>query len=158
MVIRNNRGFLRLIEMALAATLIIAFILFIQGRQSFSLQDPPNYDAVALKTIGQDVLRSLDLRDNDTNGQSDLRQVLNCNDTRAGRLESDIQLRLPPNVGFTLYFANETNTSYRGGYPESSAPLRTDVVAVNYITAGEYGNYSNYDKPCQIKLALWFTQ
>lgn len=159
MVMRNNKGFLRLIEMALAATLILAFILFLQETQSSSLRNPPNYDPAVLKTLGQDVLRSLDLRDNDTNGLSDLRQNLSCSSARWDTTYFFIAERLPPNVGFTLYSVDDMGVStFKGGIPEGLQPIKTERVAVNYIVAGEEGNYSNIGKPCSIKLVLWFVQ
>ena len=101
-VLKNNRGFLRLIEMALAATLIIAFLIFIQQMQSSILSSPSSSDTAVLRSIGEGALRSLDLRDNDSDGQSDLRQRLNCNGDRWDKIETDMLFFLPPNVGFIL--------------------------------------------------------
>jgi len=158
-IINNNRGFLRLIEMALAATLIIAFIIFMQQMQSSLLSNPPSSDTAVLRSIGQDALRSLDLRDNDTNGTSDLRARLNCNEARWGKIETDMISILPPNVAFILSSVDETGAfSYKGGAPAGTEPKRGEAVAVTYVVAGDYGNYSDTRKPCTIRLLLWFNK
>ncbi len=158
-ILSNNRGFLRLIEMALAATLIIAFLIFIQQTQSSLISNPPSSDAVVLKSIGESSLRSLDLRDNNTNGRSDLRERLNCNEDKWVKIETDMLSTLPPNVGFILSSVDETGAfSYKGGASAGTEPKKGEAVAVTYVVAGEYGNYSDTRKPCNIRLLLWFNR
>jgi len=158
-VLKNNRGFLRLIEMALAATLIIAFLIFIQQMQSSILSSPSSSDTAVLRSIGEGALRSLDLRDNDSDGQSDLRQRLNCNGGRWDKIETDMLFFLPPNVGFILSSVDETGAfSYKGGASAGTEPKKGEAVAVTYVVAGEYGNYSDTRKPCNIRLLLWFNK
>ncbi len=155
----SNKGYLRLIEMSLAAALILGFMIYLQQSQSTTFTTPPSYDPVVLQETGQNVLRSLDLRDNESNGRSDLRDRLSCDAARWDKTFTDIRDRLPPDIGFTLYSVDINGVStFKGGRAEGQQPTRTEIVTVAYIVSGEYGNYSNFDNPCVIKLALWFYQ
>lgn len=156
---RNRKGYLRLIEMSFAAALILAFLIFIQQTQSTIQSGQPKFGPAVLKMLGQDVLRGLDLTDNTTayrNFKRDLSEMLKC-DASQWALAANISERLPQNVGFTIYSVNGDGVAtYKGGVQEAKQPTRSEMVAVNYIVAGEYGNYSNFGKPCAIRLVLWF--
>ena len=156
--IQNRKGYIRLLEVSLAAVLIFGFLIFVQQGHSPFAKSAQNYDAVVLKTLGQDALRSLDLRDNDKNFTSDLRDLV-LSGNWAG-LERDIVAALPQDIGFTLYTIGVDGTvTYRAGVATGSQPLSKEIVSVSYMVAGANGNYcASVWNPCSVKLALWFKQ
>jgi len=162
MVIRvnNRKGYLRLIEVSLAAALVFGFLIFIQQAQSSLTKGSQSYDQVVLKTLGEDAIRSLDLRDSDKNFRSDLRDNLRFGVSCINnwpKLEQDIFTMLPQNVGFSLFLVDANgNSIYQGGTQTGAQPTQREIVTINYIVVGDYGTYCNVWTPCNLKLALWF--
>ncbi len=158
--LHNRKGYVRLIEVSLAAALVFGFLIFAQQTQPSLTKGPQNYDQVVLKTLGEDALRSLDLRDKDKNHRSDLRDNLlsgtSCiNDWPT--LSQEFSAMLPQNVGFSLFLVDSAGTSvYEGGTTAATQPTQRELITVNYIVAGDYGSYCNVWVPCNVKLVLWF--
>ena len=156
--IRNRKGYMRLIEVSLAAVLIFGFLIFVQQGHSPFVKSAQDYDAVILKTLGQGAIRSLDLRDNDKNFTSDLRDLVLSGNWAV--LEREIGAALPQNTGFTLYTVGvDGSSTYRAGVATGAQPTSKEIVTVSYIVAGTNGNYCTAVwNECGIKLALWFKQ
>jgi len=160
MDLRNKKGYVRLIEVALAAALVFGFLVFIEQTQSSLSKRSQNFDPVLLKTLGEDAIRTLDLRDNNKNFRSDLRDNLrfgvSCTNNW-GVLDAEFASLLPQNVGFTIFLVDSNgNSIYQGGATTGAQPTQREIVTVNYLIAGDYGTYCSIWTPCNVKLSMWF--
>ncbi len=160
MEIKNTKGYIRLIEVSLAAALVFGFLIFVQQTQSSLSRGAQSYDPIVLKTLGEDAIRSLDLRDSDRNFRSDLRDNLRFGTSCINnwpQLTNDIAAELPENVGFSVFLVDSNgNSIFQGGVATAAQPTQREIVTVNYIVAGDYGSYCNLWAPCNVKLSLWF--
>ncbi|HIJ98414.1 TPA: hypothetical protein H1005_00530 [archaeon] len=160
MEITNRKGYIRLIEVSLAAALVFGFLIFVQQTQSSLLRGSQSYDPIVLKTLGEDIIRSLDLRDSDRNFRSDLRDYLRFGTSCINnwpQLTQEITAALPENVGFSVFLVDSSgNSLYQGGVATGAQPTQREIVTINYIVAGDYGSYCNIWSPCNVKLSLWF--
>ncbi|MFO7872745.1 MAG: hypothetical protein R6U26_03890 [Candidatus Undinarchaeales archaeon] len=156
MNLRNNKGWMRVIEVGLAAILIFAFFVFISQTQFQASEENPDWDRVILKNYARDSLRTLDLKDENTDGRSDLRK--NIQDGSWSSIESDFENLLPDNTDFILYiYANSTSTR-KAGASASDLPEQREVITTYYPIAGDYGSFCSGGQPCSLILAVWFNQ
>ncbi len=156
-IIKNRKGYVRLVEVSVAAALVFGFLIFVQQTQTSLSGRAQSYDSVVLKTLGEDTLRSLDLRDADNNFHNDLRDYVVAGNW--ARASQEISASLPQNIGFTLYNIDAGGTpTYKGGTAVGAQPTKREIVSVNYIVAADNGTYCSSGTSCNIKLALWFRQ
>jgi len=155
-IFKNKKGFLRIIEIAFASALVFTFLVFLSEFKSNSPTEEPRFDNVILKTLGEDSLRSYDLKDSNSDGLSDLRD--NVFTGSWGAIGSDLNDTLPLNIGFTLYQFDRSTLTFRTGISEVNMPTSKDLVSVNYILAGHNGSECSNGLPCSLNLVLWFTQ
>ena len=153
----NNKGWLRIIEIALAATLVFSFFLFINNFESKSKSSRPETDRYLLHQIGEDALRSYDLVDSDSDDFTDLRTAINTSNW-AG-IGAYLNSTLGSGIGYSLYFYN-ANDTYPAGDPKFKTgaivqPLNRDIVSVYYIVAGDGGISCSDSSACALKLELW---
>ncbi len=156
MNLRNNKGWMRVIEVGLAAILIFAFFVFISQTQFQAAEENPDWDRVILKTYAQDSLRTLDLKDEDTDGRSDLRE--NIQEGSWSSIETDIEKLLPDTTGYILYIYANSTSSRKAGASISDIPEEREIVTTYYPIAGDYGSFCSSGQPCSLVMAVWFKQ
>lgn len=160
-LLKNRKGWMRIIEVVLASMLIFTYLTYIQETQFVETSQEPNWDKITLKTYGQDVLKALDLRDTPLAGgnfRSDLREIVVDENDWSG-LGVNISEMLPENIGYTLYYYNVSIGEYENktGAGAEEMPLTRDRVTVYYIISGDYGSWCESGLyPCALKLVLWF--
>jgi hypothetical protein len=154
---RNRKGWVRLIEILLAAALVFVFITFIQTSQLSQYSEKPKWDAANLKTLGEDAIRTLDLKDDlgGGNGKSDLRDYI----VPGGNLnpvKTELDNLLPPNVGYAIYLLNSSYVAYSSA-GTLSHPAQKEKVSVSYVVAGDGTNPCIPGSgSCIVKLVLWY--
>lgn len=156
MVLRNNKGWMRVVEVGLAALLIFAFLVFISQTQVQVSEESTDWDRVLLKTYSQDSLRTFDLKDENGDGKSDLRTNI-INDDWTSISDSFANL-LPENVGFVLYLYENGSSSIKAGVSASNIPSSREVITTYYPIAGDYGSFCYSEQPCSLILSVWFKQ
>lgn len=155
---RNRKGWLRIIEIALAATLVFSFFMFISKFEGGFRSSRPETDKYMLQQLGEDTLLSYDLVDANGNDVSDLRWEILTNDW------ADIGERLNTSLGseisYGLYFYNSTAgyTSDQIRFVAGSTlkPINRDVASVYYIIAGDDSRFCSPPSACALKLDLWY--
>jgi|GEM_PF-5080684 len=152
---RNRKGWVRLIEILLAAVLVFVFFAFIQNAQLSQYSEPPKWDAATLKTMGEDTLRTMDLRDDlNPNNQSDLRDCIVFGGVPSW-CSNGIKGSLPNNIGYALF---QLDTFFaEAQIAGSGLPQARETVSAHYIIAGAQGEPCATDGPCAVKLVLWYT-
>ena len=154
---RNKKGWLRIIEIALAATLVFAFFIFVNNFEGKSRSSRPETDRYTLSQIGEDAIRSYDLLDANGDSVSDLRTEVLTSDWAT--ISTQLNTTLGENIGYMLYFYNDT-----GGYSQENVqfvsgarktPVNRDIVSVYYIISGGDGSYCSSSTACALKLDLW---
>jgi len=155
---RNNKGWLRIIEIALAATLVFSFFMFINKFEGGFRSSRPETDKYLLQQLGEDALRSYDLVDANGNDVSDLRWEILTNDwTDIGE---QLNTSLGRGVGYALYFYNSTagytSDQIRFVTGSTAKPINRDVASVYYIIAGDDALFCSAPSACALKLDLWY--
>lgn len=158
-MVRNNRGWARLIEIALAAAMVFSYMIFLQNIYISDVSSTSGWDTARLKQFGESALITYDQQDADNDYKSDLRwDVLNNNQAN---LVVTLEQLLPANVGFALYaFDGLGDLNFIGG---DTMPPYKDKASVTYLMAGGYnGNFcpldGNPNSSCALELVLWFKQ
>ena len=156
--IRNRKGWLRIIEVAFAAVLVFGFLIFVQTFEGGSRSSRPETDQYTLHQLGEDAIRSFDLRDADANHVNDLRWEILTNDwTDIGEY---LNGTLESQISYALYYYNSS-----AGYDEgqvmfktgsTSKPKNRDVSTVYYIIGGDDGRFCSQPSACALKLDLWY--
>jgi len=151
-MMRNRKGWLRIIEIALAATLVFSFMLFINTFETSSQASRPVTDKYLLEQLGEDALRSYDLADANSDDVSDLRfEVLGRDWDDVGE---HLNMTLGSSVAYSLYFQTPAQVSFATG--QTIRPLKRDVATVYYIISGGEGKYCAGANACALKLDLWY--
>ncbi|MFH1424960.1 MAG: hypothetical protein ABIG20_04810 [archaeon] len=153
--IRNNKGWIRLVEVALASALVFGYITYLQG--TMLVEDPePEWDSAKLKSYGEDAFKSLDLSDVLGDYKTDLRERL-LEGTWV-TLGDDLDRILPENVAYALYFYSNTTALWelKAGIDDSQVSAGKDKVVVLYVVAGDRGEYCEGEGACVLKMVLWY--
>jgi hypothetical protein len=157
-MVRNNRGWARLIEIALAAAMVFSYMIFLQNIYIADVSSTSGWDTARLKQFGESALITYDQQDSNNDQRSDLRTDL------AGGYDVDATFKqlLPANVGYYLYIFDENGNlnPHAGDLP---IPPYKDKASVTYIMAGGYdGEFCTLsgspDSPCALEMVLWFKQ
>ncbi len=156
MAMRNTKGWLRILEIVLAGALIFSFLIFISQTQTSSMPSHPKWSTAILKNYAQDIFRTLDYKDVNSDYLSDLRELVVIGDWP--EVNNEIQGILPSNVGYTLYQYSKGNLVYRCGTSPADIPGNKELVTTYYILSGEYGQYCLNNQQCALVLVLWFKQ
>jgi hypothetical protein len=156
--LRNNKGWLRIIEIVLAATLVFSFMMCISRFEGGSQISRPDTDDYLLRQIGEDALRAYDITDTVGDAKSDLAtDVIEGDWTSIG---SYFDGSLEQNIGYAVYFYNDTS-GYSDGevYLETGTtniPVNRDIATVYYMIAGDSGSHCSDINACAVKLDLWY--
>ena len=156
MAIRNNKGWLRILEIVLAGALLFSFLIFISQIQTSSVSVHSNWGNAVLKNYAQDTFRTLDYKDANSDYLSDLRELVIIGDW--SEINNEVNGLLPPNVGYTLYQYSTGALIYRCGTSPSSIPKDRNLITTYYLISGEYGQYCLNNQQCALVLVLWFKQ
>ena len=152
---RNNKGWLRIIEIALAATLVFSFMIFINTFEWGSSVSRPETDRYLLEQLGEDALRAFDLVDSTGNHVTDLRWEILTNDWND--IGDYLDLYLGENIAYSLY-QKVANSTFQLKTGSTQKPINRDIASVSYIVAGDEARYCSNGAACLLKLELWFIQ
>ncbi|MFH1450975.1 MAG: hypothetical protein ABIF92_03265 [archaeon] len=156
--VRNRKGWLRIIEIALAATLVFSFMMFITRFEAGARVSRPETDRYMLQQLGEDALLSYDVMDSDSDHVTDLREEIfagnweNIGEFLNGTLDS--------NVGYALYYYpsnashSRDDVQFKTGW--TVPPINRDIASVLYIIAGDDGDLCTGQGACALKLEVWY--
>jgi len=149
---KNNRGWLRILEIALAATLVFSFMIFINNFEGSSRSSRPETDEYLLRQLGEDSLRSYDLVDADNDAVTDLRFEVLTGDWED--IGEHLNNTLESSIGYSLYFYTKDSTVFKTGW--TAVPINRDITTVYYIIAGDEAKHCSSGSACALKLDLWY--
>jgi len=152
--LRNNKAWLRIIEIALAATLVFSFMIFINNFEGASRPQRPETDKYILQQLGEDALLSYDLMDSNNDYVTDLREEVLASDW--ADIGTQLNSTFGSSIGYSLYFYTGNQVSFATGH--STEPINRDIVSVHYLVAGDDGQYCTSGKACALKLDMWYVK
>lgn len=156
--VRNRKAWLRIIEIALAATLVFSFTIFLTRFEGGAKISGASSEKYQLGQLGQDALRAYDLVDSDSDHVTDLRwEILTADWASIGTYLNET---LGRQVGYSLYFYPATGGYSRGNVQfktgRSVSPASREISSVYYIIAGDEGRFCSAPNACALKLDLWY--
>jgi hypothetical protein len=153
-VVRNKKGWVRMLEIALAVGLLFAFIIYFQSSQKALKTNQIDWSRNTLQFTGESILNSLWTYDSDGSLGPDLKNyTLHSQWTYAGNL---ISSQLPPTMDYALYQFDNSTFIFRAGTAPPSSHI--ELVSVTKLMAGGFGNFSMSNRMSALKLVLWYKQ
>jgi hypothetical protein len=151
-MIRNNRGWMRLIEVVFASALVFAYLMYLQNLYITEEARSPESDTVVLKMQAQDILQTLNHKDSDHNNVVEFRQYVIQNS--AVNAQSEIDALMPQNIGYTLHRMNESLTWECFVGCSSQIPSEREVVSAEHIIS----DLDRTGSLLAVKLMVWYVQ
>jgi len=155
-LIRNKRGWMRILEAVLASMLIFSSLLYMTNIEMMNTNSRPEWDRYTLKMYGQDALRTFSIQDLDSSGVGDLIQYVTTDDWNSVGVQLNSTLHAL-DVEYSLFSYNPAGvTSFRTG--QDDLPPGRERVTVYYIIPGNQGQMCKVNAICGVKLLVWYMQ
>lgn len=153
--IRNNKAWMRVVEITLSMVLVFAYLMYLQNIQTTEQTQPSKWGRVLLRMYGEDILRTLYVKDEDIDYLSDLETQVNNSDWNA--IDANISKMMPDNVDYTLYLVDRATGTYtwKTGVSEAGIPALKELIAVEQ-TIKKGGDCTS--NRCYLHMVLWYKQ